>query len=208
MPTLLPVFLNLHGQPVLLVGAGSVAQARLPALLEAGASLTVVAPAISGAIQGLATGYPRQVRLLRRKVEIADLVGARLVVSATADPWLNGVLAHAAKKLGIWFNAVDVAERCEFHMAGSLRRGPLQVAVGSGGAFPGLVRALRAGLDALLPKEHLDDLERLAELRRRIRAELPDAATRGRILRRAVETLERDYFQALRERLEPTGVLS
>ncbi len=168
----------------------------------------MVAPSISGGVRGLAAGHPRQVRLIQRRVEIADLVGARLVLSAAADPWLNGVLAHAARKLGVWFNAVDVAERCEFYMAGSLRRGPVQVAVGSGGAFPGLVRALRAGLDALLPSGHLDDLERLAELRRRIRAEIPDPAARGRILRRAVETLERDYFQALRERLEPQGTLS
>lgn len=208
MSKLLPVFLKLQGQPVLLVGAGSVALARLPALLETGAAITVVAPSISGAMEGLAAGHPHQVRLVQRRVEIADLVGARLVLSAAADPWLNGALAHAAKRLGVWFNAVDVAERCEFYMAGSLRRGPVQVAVGTGGAFPGLVRALRTGLDALLPKEHLDDLERLAELRRRIRAEIPDPAARGRILRRAVETLERDYFQALRERLEPSGALS
>ncbi len=193
---------------MLLVGAGSVAQARIPALLDAGARLTVVAPRLSGAILGLAAAHPRQIRLLERKVQIADLVGQRLVVSATADPWLNGVLALAARKLGVWFNAVDVAERCEFYMAGSLRRGPVHIAVGSAGAFPGLVRALRAGLDALLPREHLDDLERLAELRRRIRADIPDPAARGRILRRAVEALERDYFQALRERLEPEGALS
>lgn len=208
MSNLLPVFLKLQGEPVLLIGAGSVAQARLPALLDAGAKVTVVAPAISGALRGLAAGHPHQVRLEARRVEIADLVGPRLVLSATSDPWLNGVLAHAAKRLGVWFNAVDVAERCEFYMAGSLRRGPLQVAVGTGGAFPGLVRALRGALDALLPKEHLDDLERLAELRRRIRADVPDPATRGRILRRAVETLEKDYFQALRQRLEPEGALS
>jgi siroheme synthase-like protein len=208
MTSLLPVFLKLQGQPVLLVGAGSVAQAKLRLLVDAGAAITVVAPSMSGAVRGVAAGHARQVRLHERPVEIADLVGKRLVISATNDPWLNGVLALAARKLGIWFNAVDEADRCAFYMAGSLRRGPLQLAIGSQGAFPGLVRALRSCLDALLPKEHLDDLERLAELRRRIRADIPDLASRGRILRRAVETLERDYFQALRERLEPEGVLS
>lgn len=168
----------------------------------------MVALSVSGAVEGLAAGHPGQVRILQRRVEIADLLGQRLVVSATNDPWLNGVLGAAAQRLGIWFNAVDEAETCAFYMAGSLRRGPLQVAVGSHGAFPGLVRALRGCLDALLPKEHLDDLERLTELRRRIRADLPDLESRGRILRRAVETLERDYFHALRERLEPQGGLS
>lgn len=208
MTSLLPVFLKLQGQPVLLVGAGSVAQAKLRPLIEAGAAITVVALSVSGAVAGLAAGHPGQVRVLRRPVEVADLVGQRLVVSATNDPWLNGVLALAAKRLGLWFNAVDEADSCAFYMAGSLRRGPVEIAVGSRGAFPGLVRALRGALDALLPKEHLDDLERLAELRRRIRADLPDLEARGRILRRAVETLERDYFQALRERLEPQGGLS
>ncbi len=163
---------------------------------------------MSGAVRGIAAGHAGQVRLLARPVEIADLVGQRLVVSATNDPWLNGVLGLAAKRLGVWFNAVDEADSCAFYMAGSLRRGPVEIAVGSRGAFPGLVRALRGCLDALLPQDHLDDLERLAELRRRIRAEVPDPATRGRILRRAVETLERDYFHALRKRLEPEGVLS
>lgn len=208
MTSLLPVFLKLHGQPVLLVGAGSVAQAKLRPLIEAGAAITVVALSVSRAVRDLAVGHASQVHLLERKVEIADLVGRRLVVSATGDAWLNSVLGLAAQRLGIWFNAVDEADNCAFYMAGSLRRGPLQLAVGSQGAFPGLVRGLRRCLDSLLPQEHLDDLERLAELRRRIRTDLPDPESRGRILRRAVETLERDYFKALRDRLEPQGGLS
>jgi len=190
------------------VGAGTVAQAKLRHLLETGAAITVVALSVLEGVRTLAADPAVRIHLLERRVEIQDLVGKCLVVSATNDPWLNGVLALAARRLGIWFNAVDEADNCAFYMAGSLRRGPLQVAVGSQGAFPGLVRGLRRCLDALLPKEHLDDLERLAELRRRIRADLPDPASRGRILRRAVETLERDYFKALRDRLEPQGGLS
>ncbi len=179
------------------MGGGRVAQAKLEQLLRAGASVTVVALAASEAFRALAEAHPSQVRLLLRAVSVKDLAGRRLVVSATNDGALNARLARAAAGLNTWFNAVDDPEHCEFHFAASLVRGPYHVAIGTEGRFPGLSGALRAFLDEVLPEEHGDLLERLAELRGRLRRDVPDPGVRRRALHRLLDGLKQDYFHAL-----------
>ena len=197
MSQLLPLFLKLDGQPVLLVGAGTVAQAKLSSLLRAGAAIHVVALSISPAFRALAEAHGDQVHLEARAVALGDLWGKRLVISATNDPLLNARMGRRAQDLGLWFNAVDDPRHCRFHLAASFQRGPLQLAIGTEGEFPGLAGALRAFLEEAIPEgdDHL--LGQLAELRTRIRRNVPDPKTRTQALRRVLDGLKRDYFHAI-----------
>lgn len=179
------------------MGGGSVAQAKLAQLVAAGAAIHVVALSISEGVAALARRHPDLVRLERRAVALADLEGVRLAISATNDPALNARLAEAARRRGLWFNAVDDARSCEFFFAARLQRGPLHVAIGTEGAFPGLSGAFRAFLEELIPEGDGDLLLRLADLRLQIRRTLPDPAQRTRSLRRVLEALKADYFRAL-----------
>ena len=197
MSNLLPLFLDLNGQPVLLVGAGSVALAKLAPLLRAGAAITVVALVVSAPVQALAAANPRQIRLKARAATQGDLQGQRLVISATNDPETNAGLARHARELGIWFNAVDDSRHCEFHVAASLNRGPYQIAIGTKGTFPGLSGALRGFLEEVLPEEDGDLLRELAELRTRLRRDVGHRETRTQVLRRVLEGLKVVYFRAL-----------
>ena len=52
--SLFPMFLKLEGRPCLVIGAGAIAQEKLPSLLEAGARVKVVAPEATGPIEELA----------------------------------------------------------------------------------------------------------------------------------------------------------
>ena len=87
---LFPVFLKLGGRKALLVGAGRVASAKLPALLAAGAEVTVVAPVISPAIAAA------PVAVYRRPFVPTDLDGAWIAVAA-ATPEINREVAAAAR---------------------------------------------------------------------------------------------------------------
>lgn len=182
---------------MLLVGAGSVALAKLRQLLPTGAAITVVALSISEPVRALAEAHPWQVVLQARAVSLDDLPGHRLIVSATNDADVNATLARAARRQGVLFNAVDDPPSCDLTFAAAFARGPLRVAIGTDGGFPGLSGALRAFLEEVLPDGDADLLTQLTELRGRLRRDVPDPAVRTHALRRALATLKTDYFRAL-----------
>lgn len=146
MKPLLPVFVKLEDKPVLVVGAGPVAAAKLPALLEAGAAVTVVAPEVRSEFE-LA-----DVRIVRRRFVPADLDGIWYVVAA-APPEVNHEVARLASERRIFVNAVDEPENATAYLGAVLRRDGLTLAISTSGAAPALAGLVREGLDAVLPRD-------------------------------------------------------
>lgn len=142
-----PVFLDLRGRPVLVVGAGKVALRKVRGLLEAGARVSVVAPRWEPEFERL------PVALARRAFEPADLDGAFLVFTATDDRGVNRSVAALAKVRGIPVNVADARAECDFLVPSRLRRGHLQVAVSTGGEDPRHAAAVRRRIEALLDSE-------------------------------------------------------
>jgi siroheme synthase-like protein len=147
MTELLPLFLNLHGREVLLVGAGPVAAAKLLQLLAAGARVRIVAPAVTGDIPP----HP-DVTIERRPFVPSDLDGAWLVVAA-ATPEVNRQVADEADPRRIFVNAVDDPANATAFLSGVVRRDGVTLAISTSGAAPALTALLREGFDALLPRE-------------------------------------------------------
>jgi uroporphyrin-III C-methyltransferase/precorrin-2 dehydrogenase/sirohydrochlorin ferrochelatase len=174
----LPVFVDLRGRLVLLVGGGTVAARKLELLLRAGARVRVVAPTIDAAV--LAQAAQADVQLQRRVFEPADVAGAWLVIAATSNIAVNAAVAAAAAARGIWANVVDDGDASSVLMPAIIDRSPVVVAVGTGGASPTLARRVRAMIEAALP-ERLGALAGLAgRWRERARQALPDAVVRRR----------------------------
>jgi uroporphyrin-III C-methyltransferase/precorrin-2 dehydrogenase/sirohydrochlorin ferrochelatase len=146
MAPVYPVFLRLDGRRVVLVGGGRVAAGKLPALREAGARVTVVAQSIR---QELEQGG---VTLVCRAFQPSDLDGACFAVAA-ATPEVNRQVAEAAEARALFVNAVDDAASASAFLGGVVRRGPVTVAVSTGGRAPALAGLLREALDAVLPAE-------------------------------------------------------
>lgn len=146
MNELLPLFVNLEGRRVVLVGGGPVAASKLAQLLAARAEVRVVSPAVTGAID--ASG----VSIVRRGFEPADLDDAWLVVAA-ATPEVNREVARAAAERRIFVNAVDDPENASAFLSGVVRRDGVTVAISTSGAAPGLTGLLREALDAVLPSD-------------------------------------------------------
>ena len=180
---LYPVFLRLTGLPVVVVGGGTVAASKLQGLLDAGARVTVIAPAIRDEIRA------RDVTIIESNFRPAHLAGARWVVAA-ATPAVNREVADAAAARGLFVNAVDDTAAATAYLGGVVRRGEVEIAISTGGLAPALAGLLREALDAVLPR----DLERWIEVAKQARtdwkaARVPIAERRPLLLR----ALERIY---------------
>jgi uroporphyrin-III C-methyltransferase/precorrin-2 dehydrogenase/sirohydrochlorin ferrochelatase len=169
--------LKVKGEPCLVVGGGAVALQKARALRRAGADVTAVSPAFTPAFRRLA------VRRLRRRFRAADVAGCVLVIAATDAPDVNRAVSDACAARGIPVNVVDVPELCSFIVPSIVRRGPVVIAISTGGQSPPLAKALRRRLDAILPASLGRVARRLGAARRRILRALPPSAARTRILK-------------------------
>lgn len=173
---------------MLLVGGGSVAQAKLAPLREAGADLRIVAKRFSTAFEWEARGL----KLHTRAFHPSDLDGIQLVIAATNDRAINATITSGARARGIWVNAVDDMPSCDAFFASVLTRGPVKLAISTHGTFPGLSRSLRLALESLLPDQRL--LRDFTALRERLRERLPDPPTRTAALRALLRDFEATYL--------------
>lgn len=139
-----PLFLDLRGRKVLVVGAGKVALRKTRGLLEAGAVVTVVSPEGEAEFASLAVEWKR------RRFRASDVGGQALVFTATNDRAVNRKVGEAAAARGIWANVADAPEECDFLVPSRIRRGDLQVAVSTGGRSPRLAAGLRKRIEELL----------------------------------------------------------
>jgi len=179
---LFPVFLKLEGRPVVLVGGGAVAAAKLRALLDARADVTVVAPRVREEI----LAAPARVRL--REFEDSDVDGAWLVIAA-ATPEVNRRARAAGDSRRVFVNAVDDPEVASAYTGGVLRRGGATIAVSTEGRAPALAGLLREGLEALIPDEIETWVAAAQALRGRQKAEGVPLAERRPLLLEALNQL-------------------
>ncbi|MBS7456319.1 siroheme synthase CysG [Coralloluteibacterium stylophorae] len=178
MPRLFALFADLAGRTVVVVGGGPVAERKVAALLAAGASVEVVAPALcEGLLRQAGNGT---VRWWRGRFEPARLDAAWLVVAATDDVEVNREVAAAAEARRILANVVDDAALSSVQVPAVVDRGPVQVAISSGGGVPMLARLLRRRLETELDASIGDLATLLARRRGDIRARLPAPADRRR----------------------------
>ncbi|GIJ61313.1 uroporphyrinogen-III C-methyltransferase [Virgisporangium aurantiacum] len=128
---LYPLGLKLDGLRVLVVGAGAVATRRVPALLDAGAEVVVVAPAATPAMESLAaTG---KLTWHRRTFEPADVDGAWLVQVAVDDHEAGNAVSAAAFERRVFCVRADDRHAATAWTPAVTRHGPVTVAVLGGG---------------------------------------------------------------------------
>lgn len=161
-----PLFLNLKGQRCLVFGGGEVALRKIKALLKRGAQVTCVSREFCKPLRKLIKNVP--LRLIRSRGNRIELNGARLVIAATSDRDFNARVARLCRKKKIWVNVVDDPELCDFYVPAILERGPLQIAISTGGASPLFAKRLREALEKVIPASTGRLLEKLGEIRKKI----------------------------------------
>lgn len=163
-----PVFMELAGRRVLMVGGGNVAVTKITGLLNAAAEVTVVSPELHPRLQELL--QQGRIRHTARQYQAGDVAGYDLVMVATDDGAINRTVATHAREQKIWVNASDDIPNCDFILPAVVRKGKIVLAASTGGTSPALARRLRQDLEAFLTDEYELLAELLAEVRRELRA--------------------------------------
>ncbi|MBB5935669.1 uroporphyrinogen-III C-methyltransferase [Streptomyces zagrosensis] len=103
-----PVGLRLSGRRVVVIGGGQVAQRRLPALIAAGADITLISSSATPSVEAMADGG--EIRWERRRYQDGDLAGAWYALIATDDPVANTAASAEAEARRVWCVRSDDAE--------------------------------------------------------------------------------------------------
>jgi precorrin-2 dehydrogenase/sirohydrochlorin ferrochelatase len=162
-----PVFLDIAGKPVIVIGGGNIAHQKVVGLLKASAELTVVSPDLNQEMASLAAGG--RFRHVERDYEPGDLEGYLLAFVATDDRSVNATVAAEGKERRVWVNAVDDPPYCDFIMPGIAQQGNLIVAVSTSGTSPAIARKMREEIETFLTEDYALMLELAAEVRAELR---------------------------------------
>ncbi|HEY5667316.1 MAG TPA: siroheme synthase CysG [Gammaproteobacteria bacterium] len=193
----LPIFTKLSGRNCLVVGGGVVAARRIEQLLNAGGSVTVIAPECTETVREWAESG--QISLIETRFGDTALDDYWLVVAATNDLDVNHDVARAAEAAKRFCNVVDEPELCTFIMPTIIDRDPITIAISSAGRSPVLARWIKGVLEETLP-HRIGALAALAgRWRDRVKAALPDLDDRRRFWQTTLHGEVADLAYAGRE---------
>ncbi|WP_024697596.1 siroheme synthase CysG [Pseudomonas avellanae] len=172
----LPLFHNLRGSRVLVVGGGEIALRKSRLIADAGAVLRVVAPEIETQLRELVAHSGGE--LILRGYSESDLDGCVLIIAATDDEPLNAQVSRDARLRCVPVNVVDAPALCTVIFPAIVDRSPLVIAVSSGGDAPVLARLIRAKLETWIPSSYGQLAGLAARFRNQVKGLLPNVQQR------------------------------
>ncbi len=163
MPSYYPIFLDIKGKRCVVVGGGEVALRKVNALLEHGASVTVISPGLCPELALLAGS--RKIRTIRRDYRKGDIEKAAIAIAATDDRQTNLSVSEEARESAVLVNVVDDAGNSDFIVPSSLSRGDITIAVSTAGKSPALARKIRTHIEAEIGDEFASLTAIISEVR-------------------------------------------
>jgi uroporphyrin-III C-methyltransferase/precorrin-2 dehydrogenase/sirohydrochlorin ferrochelatase len=182
----LPVFLDVRRGPVLLVGGGELARAKLRILLAAQAEVRWHATDGDHDLAGLDTMAAERITFDTQDPTRIDLGGVIAVLCAGAGD-VGLAVAARARALGVPVNVMDELAHSTFIFPAIVDRGDVVVAIGTGGASPVVARRVRERIEALLPSRIGDLAAFIGQWRQSINARIAQASLRRRFWERVVD---------------------
>ena len=162
----LPLFFDLSGRKVVVVGEGAAADRRAGLARSAGAKIQ---------------------RIASSAAEASDFRGAAAAFIATGDADCDAAAQRLARSAGVPVNVADRPNLCDFILPAIVDRDEVVVAISTGGASPTLATVLRGRIEAALP-ERIGALARLAAtFRAQVNALIGEPDRRRAFWRRLVE---------------------
>lgn len=161
-----PVFIDLSGREILVVGGGPIAARRIRVLREFGCRILAVAPEAVTDIKEMEKETPEAIRWLCGTYEMTDPLGLDgrpplmrpLFVLAAAGAGVNKTVVRDCRLLGIPVNDASEKENCSFYFPGIAKNGGAVAGVISGGEDHRLAavlsEAVRKAVDAVM--ENMD----------------------------------------------------
>lgn len=210
-----PLFIDLRDRLVVVVGGGMVAWRKVEALRRAGARVRVIAPEVVERIE-----QDEGLEVVRRGYEPGDLDGAWLVIAATDDEETNVAVSRDAESRRVFCNVVDQPGLCSFIVPSVVEKGPIKIAISTGGVSPALSKKMRIRIGKLLGDEYSILALIMGRIRpivlsgeggqrdrKRIFEVLIDSELLDAIREHDRELAERILFEALGQHIDLTEVL-
>ncbi len=149
----LPAFFALEGKRVVVAGGTEPAAWKAELLSAAGAQVEVFAPSPGEQMLALAGAAPRGPIVIRQRPwDSSDFAGAAIAVGDCADDREAAQFAAAARAAGVPVNVVDRPAFCDFSFGAIVNRSPLVIGISTDGAAPVFGQAIRAKIEALIPR--------------------------------------------------------
>lgn len=169
-----PVSLDLRGRRCVVLGDNAVAREKVAVLVASGAV----------------------VDHHRRSHRDGDLADAYLAIDASGDPVSHRAAQAEAERHHVLLNVADVTDMCDWIAPAVVRRGPLQIAISTGGESPFLAATIRGQLEQLFGEEWEAFTQVVGTVRRRLRRRSvgPDQQRRAyrRLLQSSVRSMLRE----------------
>jgi len=167
-----PVMLSVRDRRCVIIGGGSVALRRAASLIEAGATVALIAPKIDPGLADL------PIEVSQRAYQPGDLEGAWLVITASDDSKVNRQVADNARRAGVLVNRVDEPESGDFTVPAHAHHGPVTLAVHTDGASASAAATIRHQLSDALDPDWPRLLAHAAEYRSLIQQRFDDPGQR------------------------------
>jgi len=177
----LPLNIDVRGMTVLVVGGGVVAGRKVMSLLDAEATVTVVAPELSAEIARLAAAGA--ITAKTGQYQTSDLTDVFLAVAATNDPETNRRIAADARQRKMLVAVTDEPDSGNCTFPALLRRGDLEISVSTNGTCPGFAAVVRDLLATVIGEEYGIILATLALEREKLLTEGSHSTYNNQILR-------------------------
>src|SRR4051812_5220222 len=182
----LPIFLDLQAGPVLLVGAGDLARAKLRLLVAAGARVRWHATDGHHDLSGIEAADAARIERADGNPLTADLSGVVAILCAGAGE-IGPAMSARAKAIGLPVNVMDDLSHSTFIFPAVVDRGDVVVAIGTGGASPVVARRVRERIESVLPTRIGELAAFIGRWRKTIHQRLPEFPLRRRFWERIVD---------------------
>lgn len=190
-----PIFMDLKGQHVLVVGGGPVALRKVQTLKSHGALVHIVSPRLVPELTELVDG--KTCFWIKKDYSLGDIQESILVFSCTENEKVNAQVANDANAHQRPVNVVDALERCSFIVPSIMEQGDLKIAVSTGGSSPIVARQIRAELQSMYAEDMAQYLILLKRWRGLAKRSLP-AEKRSIFWQRATDGEVRRLIKAQR----------
>ncbi|NWF52379.1 MAG: bifunctional precorrin-2 dehydrogenase/sirohydrochlorin ferrochelatase [Nitrospirae bacterium] len=180
--TYFPVFLNLKGKNVLVIGGGRVSERKVLSLLRSGANVTVISPQITKRLEKERS--LGNLKHISREYKKGDSQRAFLTIAATDSIVTN---RNVSKDAPCLINVVDSPSLCNFIVPSIIRRGSLTIAISTNGISPALSKSIRKELERFYTRDFSKYLRLLEKIRKRAIREIKDIRKRRQLLKGIAE---------------------
>lgn len=181
-----PIYLDLRGRNVVVIGGGKVAERKVRTLISSQADVTVISPDLTPRLKRLLAH--EEFRYIKRRYRNGDIAGSMMVLVATDDRAANEGIASNIKDSNILINIADIPDKCNFILPSIVERGDLIISISTSGKSPAFAKQIRREIEKVFGKEYILFTRVLGRVRKRLLEDIHSEKKRRSVFQRLVKS--------------------